>query len=117
MLKNILKSVGEYKRASLLAPLTVAVEVLLEVSIPLFMAYLIDKGIYTGNMNEIIKYGLILILFATASLTFGILSPGTSPQLPVPALQKIFENGCITKYRIFLFKTLTTFPPPAWSPV
>ena len=55
MLKNILKSVGEYKKASLLAPVTVACEVFQDDMIPFLKAVLIDKGINTGNMTEILK--------------------------------------------------------------
>lgn len=74
MLKNVLKSVGEYKKASLLAPVTVACEVFLEVLIPFLMAVLIDKGINTGNMTDILKYGAILVVLAMAALAFGALS-------------------------------------------
>ena len=74
MLKNVLKSVGEYKKDSLLAPVTVAIEVLFEVLIPFFMAELIDKGINTGDMTEILKYGVLLVVLAMAALGFGVLS-------------------------------------------
>lgn len=74
MLKNVLKSVGAYKKDSLLAPVTVAIEVLFEVLIPFFMAELIDKGINTGDMTEILKYGALLVVLAMAALGFGILS-------------------------------------------
>ena len=74
MLKNVLKSVGEYKKETILSPITVALEVLLEVLIPYFMAVLIDKGINTGDMTEIIKYGMLLVVLAMAALAFGALS-------------------------------------------
>lgn len=74
MLKNVLKSVGEYKKETILSPVTVALEVLLEVLIPYFMAVLIDKGINTGDMTEIIKYGMLLVVLAMAALAFGALS-------------------------------------------
>ena len=74
MLKNVLKSVGKYKKDSLLAPVTVAIEVLFEVLIPFFMAELIDKGINTGDMTEILKYGALLVVLAMAALGFGVLS-------------------------------------------
>ena len=74
MLKNVLKSVGEYKKETILSPITVALEVLLEVLIPYFMAILIDKGINTGDMTEIIKYGMLLVVLAMAALAFGALS-------------------------------------------
>ena len=74
MLKNVLQSVGEYKKDSLLAPVTVAIEVLFEVLIPFFMAELIDKGINTGDLTEILKYGALLVVLAMAALGFGVLS-------------------------------------------
>ena len=74
MLKNVLKSVGEYKKETILSPITVALEVLLEVLIPYFMAVLIDKGINTGDMTEILKYGGLLVVLAMAALAFGALS-------------------------------------------
>lgn len=74
MLKNVLKSVGEYKKETILSPVTVALEVLLEVLIPYFMAVLIDEGINTGDMTEIIKYGMLLVVLAMAALAFGALS-------------------------------------------
>ena len=65
---------GEYKKETILSPVTVALEVLLEVLIPYFMAVLIDKGINTGDMTEIIKYGMLLVVLAMAALAFGALS-------------------------------------------
>ena len=55
MLKTLGKSVREYKRSALITPLLVTAEVILEVVIPLLMANLIDNGIYSGEMNVIIK--------------------------------------------------------------
>lgn len=74
MLKNVLKSVGEYKKPTILSPITVALEVLLEVLVPYYMAVLIDKGINTGDMTEILKYGVLLVVLAMAALAFGALS-------------------------------------------
>ncbi|EET60927.1 ABC transporter, ATP-binding protein [Marvinbryantia formatexigens DSM 14469] len=74
MLKNLLRCVGEYKKPSVLAPVCVTLEVILEVLIPLLMASLIDEGISSGNMNRILFYGLILIVAAMASLACGALS-------------------------------------------
>lgn len=74
MLKNLTACIGEYKKPSLLAPVCVTLEVILEVIIPLMMASLIDKGITPGNMNAIIRYGLILVIAAMASLACGALS-------------------------------------------
>ncbi len=74
MLKNLFGCIGEYKRPSLLAPLSVILEVILEVCIPLLMASLIDQGIDAGNMNRILYYGALLVVAAMASLACGALS-------------------------------------------
>lgn len=72
MFKTLFKSVREYKRESLLAPLFILGEVVLEVIIPYLMAQLLDKGIYAGQMNMIYKIGLWLVLCAIASLACGV---------------------------------------------
>ncbi|MBQ1252617.1 MAG: ABC transporter ATP-binding protein, partial [Firmicutes bacterium] len=74
MIKRLSACVGEYKRDSILAPIFVSLEVVMEVLIPFLMADLIDKGITAGNMPYIIKVGLMLLLFALVSLGFGVLS-------------------------------------------
>jgi ATP-binding cassette subfamily B protein len=74
MLKKLLQSVREYKKDTWLTPLFLLGEVVMEVVIPLLMADLIDQGISGGNMNVIVKYGLILVLFALVSLLFGALA-------------------------------------------
>ena len=74
MLKTILKSVREYKRAAFLAPTFVALEVILEVIIPTLMASLIDKGIEAGNMEYTIQTGVILVILCVLSLLSGMMS-------------------------------------------
>lgn len=74
MIKKLLKSVREFKKDSILTPITVALEVLMETLIPIVMAYLIDFGIAKGEMPAILKYGLMLILMALVALVFGALS-------------------------------------------
>lgn len=69
--KILLRSVRQYKRQTLLAPLTVSGEVIMEVLIPTLMAVLIDEGIDPGNMAVIWKYGLILLLCAAISMLMG----------------------------------------------
>ncbi|MEK3915673.1 ABC transporter ATP-binding protein [Paenibacillus sp. FSL H7-0331] len=74
MLGKLLQSVRDYKKDTWLTPLFLLGEVAMEVTIPLFMAELIDGGISGGNMSLIVKYGLILVLFALVSLVFGALA-------------------------------------------
>ena len=71
MVKQLLKSVREFKKDALLTPLFVVLEVVMEVLIPFVMAELIDKGIDAQNMSAIGKYGFILVACAMLALVFG----------------------------------------------
>lgn len=74
MVKKLAASIREYKKDSILAPIYVTLEVIMEVIIPLFMANLIDFGIDEGDMGYVIKMGIALLISATVSLIFGALS-------------------------------------------
>ncbi|MBC5696045.1 ABC transporter ATP-binding protein/permease [Agathobaculum butyriciproducens] len=71
MVKQLLKSVREFKKDALLTPFFVVLEVVMEVLIPFVMAELIDKGIDAQNMSAIGKYGFILVACAMLALVFG----------------------------------------------
>lgn len=74
MIKRLFKSVREYKKNSILAPLYATLEVVMEVVIPLLMAALIDKGIDAGNMKYVWIMGGVLMISTLASLLFGALA-------------------------------------------
>lgn len=74
MFKTLKSCVGQYKKATILTPIFTSLEVLMEVMIPFITASLIDKGISSGNMNEVIKYGIIMLVLAFASLFCGVMS-------------------------------------------
>jgi len=77
MIRKLLKSVREYKAASIKAPVYVSLEVVMEVIIPLLMAELIDKGINVGGsegMAVTLKMGLALLFSSLLSLAFGALA-------------------------------------------
>lgn len=78
MIKKLMKSIRQYKLPSILSPVFVALEVVMEVLIPYYMADLLDKGVNAGNMPEIYKYGIMLVVFAILSLVFGALAGGAS---------------------------------------
>ena len=69
-----MRSIREQKRNSILAMVTISGEVVFEVIIPMLMANLIDYGIDAGNMNYIVKMGLVLLLSAAGQLLCGIAS-------------------------------------------
>lgn len=74
MLKRFAACIREYKKQTILTPVYVTVEVIIDVVIPLVMASLIDKGISAGSMKMIWIYGIALILSCAVSLVFGALS-------------------------------------------
>lgn len=74
MIKKLASSIGEYKRPSILAAVFVALEVGLEVTIPYLMSFLVDLGIKTSNMRNIVLYGGIMVACAMLSLFFGVIS-------------------------------------------
>lgn len=74
MIKLLAKSIREYKKPSILAPIFVTFEVIMEVLLPFLMADLIDNGVNKGDMNHILIRGLMLAGVAFAALAFGALS-------------------------------------------
>lgn len=68
MIIRILKEVKEYKKTSFLAPLCMVGEVLLEISLPFLMSFIIDKGVEKGDMKQVLLYGSIMIAAAFGSL-------------------------------------------------
>ncbi|MGO5138287.1 ABC transporter ATP-binding protein [Clostridium butyricum] len=74
MIKTLMSQVKEYKKDSILCPIFVILEVIMEVIIPFLMASIIDKGVEAGNMMHVIKIGTIMIIMAMMSLTFGALA-------------------------------------------
>ena len=73
MLKTLGAQVKEFKRDSLITPVFMILEVLMEMIIPIMMASIIDDGVDVGNMNHIYLVGSLMVLTAIASLTFGIM--------------------------------------------
>lgn len=73
MLGTLTRQIKQYKTASILTPVWTALEVTMDVMIPYVTALLIDQGINTGNMQNVYRYGAIMLFMAFLSLMFGIL--------------------------------------------
>lgn len=108
MIKKLLKSVREYKKHSILAPIFVILEVIMEVVIPLLMADLIDFGIDDGNLEYIVKMGVVLVVFAVISLIFGILS-GRSAAIASAGFAKNLRKDMYYKVQNFSFSNIDKF--------
>ena len=74
MIKKLVSHLGEYKAASIKTPLFAAMEAIMDVLLPTIMAFIIDQGIEKGDMNAIIRYGLLTFLVAAIALVLGVLA-------------------------------------------
>ena len=108
MLKTLSKSIREYKLPTLLTPLFVALEVVMEVLIPLLMAKLIDDGVYLGEMNAALKIGLELVIAAILSLAFGCLS-GVYASKASSGFAKNLRKDLYYKVQDFSFSNIDKF--------
>ena len=108
MIKKLMKSIGEYKKDTILTPLFVSLEVVLEVIIPLLMAKLIDEGVYDGNMNIVYKIGFELILCAILSLLFGMFS-GIFASKASSGFAKNLRKNLYYKVQDFSFSNIDKF--------
>ena len=72
MFKKLASHLGEYKSAAIITPLLSALEAIMDVLLPLLMSYIIDQGIEKGDMNAVLKYGLLTFLVALFALFLGL---------------------------------------------
>ena len=73
MLKKLAPYIGEFKKETILSPVCIAIEVIMEVILPMLMAMVIDNGVNVGDMNYVLKMGLLMLVVAFISLTGGAL--------------------------------------------
>ena len=108
MNRKLLKSVREYKKQSFITPVLVALEVLMEVLIPLLMANIIDIGIMEGNMPYIIKMGILLVVMAMLALLFGALA-GKMGAIASAGYAKNLRHDIFYKIQEFSFGNIDHF--------
>lgn len=108
MVKKLASHVREYKKYAIMTPILVLGEVVLEILIPLFMAELIDSGIDAGSMPEIIRYGLIILLAAIASLAFGV-GAGKTSAVAAAGFAKNLRGDMYDHVQEFSFSNIDKF--------
>ena len=108
MIKRLAQCVREYKKDSILSPLYVLVEALLDVAIPFVMADLIDKGIESGNMSMTLRYGAILVGFALVALAFGALS-GRSCARATAGFARNLRHDMFHHLQVYSFSNIDKF--------
>lgn len=96
MVTTLAKSLREHRRASIITMILAVLEVIFEIVIPLCMADLIDLGVERGEMNEVVKYGVALAVFALLELFTGMLSARTAARasagLAANLRQDMYDN-------------------------
>ena len=108
MNRKLFRSIREYKKVSILTPLFVVLEVLMEVLIPLQMANIIDIGIQDGNLPYIIRTGLILVVLAMLALAFGALAGKLGAEAGA-GYAKNLRHDIFYKIQDFSFKNIDHF--------
>ncbi len=112
MNRKLLKSVREYKKEAVLAPIFVILEVLMEVLIPLMMSRIIDVGIQGGNIGYIVRTGLILVGMAMLALVFGAMA-GRFAAVSAAGYAKNLRHDIFYKIQDFSFKNIDHFSTPS----
>ena len=112
MNRKLFKSIREYKRESILAPVFVILEVLMEVLIPLQMAKIIDVGIQNGDLPYIVKMGVILVILAMLALFFGA-KAGNYAAIGAAGYAKNLRHDIFYKIQDFSFKNIDRFSTPS----
>ena len=108
MIKKLMASIREYKKESLLTPLFVTLEVILEVLIPFFMAGIIDIGLANADMPYTIRMGIILVVAAALSLICGALS-GKYASIASSGFAKNLRKDMFYRIQGFSFANIDKF--------
>ena len=108
MNKTLFKSIREYRKQSLLAPILVILEVMMEVLIPLEMAKIIDVGIANGDLGYIVQRGIILVAMAMLALFFGV-QAGNMAAVAAAGYAKNLRHDIFYKVQDFSFKNIDHF--------
>ena len=108
MIKKLMSYIGEFKRDTILSPIFVTLEVFLEVLLPTLMALVIDNGVETGDMNYVMKMGLIMLVVAMLSLAAATLS-GVFAAKASMGFGRNLRRGMFDNIQDFAFRNIDHF--------
>ena len=108
MLKELMKCIREYKKPSILAPVLVSLEVVMECTIPFLIAMLVNQIKAGAEFSVLVKYGLLLIVMATLSLMFGI-GAGNACATASCGFAKNVRKDLYAKIQEFSFENIDKF--------
>lgn len=108
MIKKISSYVREFKKDSILTPIFIALEVVMEVIIPLLMAWILDKGVGNGDIKYVVTIGIVMIIAATLSLSFGAIA-GKLAARASTGLARNLRKGMFYKIQDYSFSNIDKF--------
>ena len=108
MIKVLARSIGEYKKASIMTPLLVMVEVILECAIPFVIAQLVNQMQAGCTMDVIAMYGAILIVMSVVSLIFGA-AAGSTCATASTGFAKNLRRDMFYKIQDYSFENIDKF--------
>jgi len=108
MLKTLLKEVKQYKLPSIMTPIVMILEVLMETLIPFLMASIIDDGVNAGNMSHIYKVGALMIVVAFIGLLGGILG-GRFGAVASTGFARNLREAMFNKIQTYSFSNIDKF--------
>ncbi len=100
MLKTLAARIGGYKKEAILTPIFTMLEAAMEMLMPVMMAKIIDEGIGSGNIQNVYRYGILMIAMAALALTFGILAGRLAAKA---------STGFAANLRADMFRNIQTF--------
>lgn len=111
-MKTVLKYVKNYKKDSFLTIFFTMLEVVMEVLLPFVTSYIIDKGIEAGNINNVYKFGALMLVMAALSLLFGALG-GRYVARASSGFAANLRKGIYDKVQTFSFSNIDKFSTPS----
>lgn len=108
MLKKLLENVGEYKKDSILTPIYVVLEVIMEVIIPLLMSKIVDVGLANNDIKYVVKVGLVMLLSSFLALFFGMTSGKTAAKAST-GFSKNLRKAMYDKIQTYSFSNIDKF--------
>ena len=108
MIKKLAVYAGEFKKEAILSPICIAIEVIMEVILPVLMASVIDKGVNAGDMNYVAKMGLLMIVVAFISLAGGALC-GKYAAVASSGFARNLRRALFEKIQEFSFANIDKF--------
>ena len=108
MIKTLAKYIGEFKRDSILTPICMIIEVIMEMIMPILMASIVDQGINSSNMAHIYKIGFLMVVCALIGLWGGLMGAKLASRASTGFARNI-RRGMFSNIQTFSFANIDKF--------